>query len=123
MAGIAGHKSHQRRPHQCNETEIPEGTEYLVPSRRCTDPEERTKRHAKDIDADKRPKGYLRLIELGLVALSASARRKAHKAITTRRCEITTIPRVHAREESAPRGCGAACQCFTSNALTCFSSA
>jgi hypothetical protein len=66
------------------EADIPEGTEYLVPSRRYTDPEERWKLHAKYVDPDKRPKGYLRLIELGLVALSAKAGRKAHQAIASR---------------------------------------
>lgn len=85
LAVISAEEFFRNSTDKYGEAEIPEGTEYLVPSRRYTDPEERTKRHAKYVDADKRPKGYLRLIELGLVALSASAGRKAHKAITSRR--------------------------------------
>jgi hypothetical protein len=61
--------------------DIPEGVEYLVPSRRYTDPEERHKQYAKYIDPDKKPRGYLRWIELALIALSTAAGSKAHKAI------------------------------------------
>lgn len=62
-------------------TDIPEGVEYLVPSRRYTDPEERHKQYAKYIDPDKKPRGYLRLIEWALIALSSRAGSKAHTDI------------------------------------------
>ena len=65
--------------------DVPEGVEYLVPSRRYTDPAERHKQYAKYIDPDRKPRGYLRWVEWALIALSTRAGSKAHKEIETYR--------------------------------------
>jgi hypothetical protein len=62
-------------------SELPDGLEYMVPSRRYTDPTERHKRYAKYIDPEKKPKGFLRCVEWALIVLSSRVGAKADAAI------------------------------------------
>lgn len=71
----------QYRPH-----DVFEGLEFLVPSGRYTIPGERDK-HVPQYYADpeNKPRGYLRIVEWGVIAIALRVNRTAYEAIVEQR--------------------------------------
>ncbi len=86
LAEIPADKFYRDSFDQYQASDVFEGLEYLVTAGRYTIPGERDKRTAQYyVDPEDRPRGYLRFVEWGVIALASRVNRKGHEAIEARR--------------------------------------
>jgi hypothetical protein len=86
LAEVSADKFYRDSFEQYQASDVFEGLEYLVTAGRYTIPGERDKRTAQyHADPEGRPRGYLRFVEWGVIALAMRVNRKGHEAIKERR--------------------------------------
>lgn len=87
IAEVSAEEFYRNSFPQYRPSDVFEGLEYLVTAGRYTIPGERDKRPTAKYYADPgdRPRGYLRFVEWGIVALASRINRIGHEAVEARR--------------------------------------